>query len=64
MKLKVVGIESDEVFSNLAAGREVYAINPESDKLINLKYEAVSYVIDILAEGDYGYFVVYWSERS
>lgn len=64
MKLKVIGIECDEVFCNLAEGREVYAIDPENDQLINLKFQTVDVILDNLNEGNCGYFFVYWSERS
>ena len=61
---QVVGIELDEVFWYLKAGREVYAIDPENDKLINLKFEAVNFVLDILNMGIYAYFTVNREERS
>lgn len=64
MNLKVVGIDPDEVFDYLAAGVEVYAIDPESDKLINLKYESVSYVVDVLDFGYYAYFIVNCEKRG
>lgn len=63
-KMKVIGIECDEVFWYLKAGREVYAIDPVSDKLINLKFETVDIILDILDGGLYAYFTVNHEERN
>ncbi len=56
----VLCVANSQVFIELGKGTEVYAIEPTENKLINLKYEPVYVVMELVknAASDYAFFKV------
>ena len=60
--IHVYNVEHYEIFDYMKEGIDVYAIS-QDDKCINLRYETVSFILDIIYEGKHGYFYVSWEEE-
>ena len=55
---KVVNVEPSDVFTLLAAEKEVYAIDTSSDAVTNLYYHQVCNIVDMIKAGERAFFIV------
>lgn len=55
---KVVNIEPGEVFKMLAEGKDVYTIDTSEDNLINMRYQPVYVIFNMIKADDRTLFIV------
>ena len=62
--MKVVDVKTSDVFGKLSEGIEVYALNHTNDDLINLIFESVASILELINTDHYVYFVVESEEMT
>lgn len=55
---KVINVEPGEVFKMLAAGKDVYTIDTSEDNLINMRYQPVYVIFNMIKADDRAFFIV------
>lgn len=63
--MKIVqSIDKNDIINYLVDGFDVYAIEPSADRLLNLRYEYVATIINIIENDNNATFIVVDSEEQ
>jgi hypothetical protein len=55
---KVVNVEPGDVFTLLAAGKDVYSIDMLEENVINMRYQPVYSIFDTIKAGERAFFII------